>query len=219
MLGPEECATQYERWSLLRLSAWRWSAVALPAALMAALAGIGALHAGAGPDRGTVALGMAGLVAAPYAVLVGLEARNARRLERARETHLRLMRLEREWLAMGDWELADRIALLLCAGHVRVDWVPTPLEASQAAFAAIGRASGGGRLVAYATRERLDRPKLEGVIGRAVIEGAQTLVLVAPAGADDRVREIAARGTPGLRLELWGLRELLTRSGAIAQPD
>lgn len=218
MLASEGCPTQYERWSLGRLPAWRWYAVALPAALIAALAGIGALTADPRPDRGSVAVAMAGVVMTPYAALIWLEARRARRSERLRDGQLRMMRLEREWLAMSDWEMADRVAWLLSAGGVHVDWIPTPLEADRGAFAAIGRHPHGGRLVAYAARACLDEVQMERAIGRAVLEGAQTIVFVAPAGADEQARARIARGAPGMRIELWQIDDLLTKAEALSQP-
>lgn len=193
--------------------------MALPAVLIAGLTGIGALTADPRPDREGVAIAMTGVAMTPYAVAIWLEARRARRNGRMRDVQLRTMRLEREWLAMSDWEMADRVAWLLSAGGVHVDWVPTPIEAERGAFAAIGRRPGGGRLVAHVARSRLDAGEMERAIGRAVLEGAQTVVLVAPAGADEETRRRIARGAPGIRIELWRIADLLIKTEALSQPS
>lgn len=217
-LAPEGCRLQYERWSLIRQSPWRWYAVALPAALIAGLTGIGALTAGSGPDRGTIAVAMAALIAAPYAFLMWLEAKTANRLERAREEQLHMMRIEREWRSMSDWELSDRVALLLSASGVRVDWVPQPLEAASTAFAAVGSRPDRGLVFAHVAKGALSLQDMQRVLGEAVLEGAHELVFIAPAGCAEKVHDVIERGAPGMHLELWGLQELLTKAEALSQP-
>lgn len=180
--------------------------------LLVAVTAIAALVAGDGPSRIPVALALASLVAVPFTVLAYLEGRVWRDGLHLRMGQLAALRLEGEWRALTPWEVADRIALLLRLDGVRVEWVPNWFEAEDAYFAVLGARSDQGKLVVRIERGPLEMDKFSEAVGRAVLEGARCLLIVALGEVGEPVQTWVERGAVQLRVELWRTPDLLERA-------
>jgi len=183
-----------------RRSAW-------PAALLCGAVGVAALAEGHGPGRAVAAIALAGAAALPFVALALVEARLQRTALHLRAGQIAQLRWRETWQRLSSWEVLDAVALVLRRERVRVDWLPTPGEAEDAFFGIVGATSDGKRLVVRVLRdEALDAEELARATGRAVLAGADRLLLVALRGTD-LPRSLDPPRAPG-KLEIEVLREL-----------
>ncbi len=188
------------------------SAAALPASLLAAIAAAAALAAGDGPSRVPLAVLLALAVALPFIALAMLERQIWDRGLHLRVGQLEAMRTEEAWHGETMWELSDRVALLLRLEGVRVDYVPHWVEAEEAFFSVIG-ARHGGRLVAHIVRDgMLTRDRLALALGRAALEDARQLLVVALGEVEASVLDAAQRRSGQISVEIWRVPDLLVRA-------
>lgn len=188
------------------------SAAALPASLLAAIAAAAALAAGEGPSRVPLAVLLALAVALPFIALAMLERQIWDRGLHLRVGQLEAMRTEEAWHGESMWELSDRVALLLRLEGVRVDYVPHWVEAEEAFFSVIG-ARQGNRLVAHIVRDgTLTRDRLALALGRAALEDARQLLVVALGEVEAWVLDAAQRHSGQISVEIWRVPDLLLRA-------
>ncbi len=183
----------------VRRTAW-------PAALLSGSVGMAAIAEVHGPARLGIAIGLAATVAVPFAVLALVEGRLQRQALHLRAGQIAQLRWRETWQRLSVWEVYDAIAMVLRHDRIRIDWLPTPFEAEDAFFGIIGASKEGGRVVVRVLRDApLDAEELSRAVGRAVLAGADRLVLVALRGTE-LPTSLNPPAAPG-KLEIEILRE------------
>ena len=193
---------------------------AWPAALLAAAVVVAAVAEGSGPGRVAVAFGLAAAVTLPFAALALVEGNLQRQAMHVRAGQIAQLRWREAWQRMSAWEVCDAVALLLRNDRVRVDWLPTPLEAADAFFGVIGATREGRLLVVRILRAQvLDAEELARAVGRAVLSGAGRLVIVALQGADLPKSLDPPRAAGTLEIEVLREGDILARAEELAPRD
>ncbi len=190
---------------------------AWPAALLSGAVGIAAIVEGHGTGRIAVAIGLAAMVAVPFAALALVEGRLQRQALHLRAGQIAQLRWRETWQRLSQWEVYDAIALLLRYDGIRVDWLPTPFEAEDAFFGVTGSSHEGGRVVVRVLRDvTLDAEELGRAVGRAVLAGADRLMLIALRGTD-LPKSLNPPMAPGkLEIVVLGEGDVLRRAEELA---
>ncbi len=190
---------------------------AWPAALLSGAVGIAAIAEGHGTGRIAVAIGLAAMVAVPFAALALVEGRLQRQALHLRAGQIAQLRWRETWQRLSQWEVYDAIALLLRHDGIRVDWLPAPFEAEDAFFGVTGASLEGGRVVVRVLRDvTLDTEELGRAVGRAVLAGADRLMLVALRGTE-LPKSLNPPTAPGkLEIVVLGEGDVLRRAEELA---
>jgi len=190
---------------------------AWPAVLLCGAVAVAALVGGQGPGRFATAVGLALAAAAPFVALAVVEGRMQVRALHLRAGQVAQLRWREAWQRMSAWEICDAVAELLRRDGMRVDWLPTPLEAADAYFGATGATAERQRLVVRVLRgAALDAGELSEAVGRAVLSGAERLVIVALGGVDLPKSLDPPRAPGALEIEVWREGDVLERAEQIA---